>query len=167
MVMMLIFLLQSTDEAVERTCELLKEHRQIAFVLKSVSNAVKCLKVACSENQRANRYLDNSKPCLAINPLAVVHILRSLRVLNRAKEYLLKSIHKMEMVVPANADKGMRKMEGAGKRLRVWISKVKKALANLSDHGFKQYYGDIIPYGFIDEPIKKDITQHIKKSHYS
>ncbi len=40
MVMMLIFLLQSTDETVERTCELLKEHQQIAFVLKSVSNAV-------------------------------------------------------------------------------------------------------------------------------
>ncbi len=100
MIAILIVLLQSsiTDEAVKQVRELLlKQIRYPLVVSKSVVTGVKYLKEACLELQSAKKYLTLSKSCLAISPLALEHLFRSIQIFNKANEYLLASVQKMDM----------------------------------------------------------------------
>ena len=152
-VMILIFLLQCsiTKEAVKIVYKLLQEHQQTESVLKSVSNVVKCLKEASSENQRANAHLDKFKSCLAINYLAVEYLIGSIQEVNKANEYLLKSIREMKIDKPAKLlDEDA---EQAAKNLRKWSSKMTESLPNLFDRGFIEQCRYITPFVKFDELI--------------
>ncbi len=153
-----------TDKAVESVCKLLKERQQTQSVLKSVSNVVKCLKEAHSESEKANKYLKEFKPGSAsINPLDVEHLLRSIRVVNKANEYLLESIRGLEKQEKL-LDEETRGVKDVVKQLLDGILKLMEALQKLSDPKFVDRYRYENPCLFVnfDELIKKDIKyRHI------
>ena len=154
MVMILIVLLQSsiTDKAVEQVCDLLKKHQRL---LESVVTGGKYLEEACSELQSANKYLTLSKSCLSISSLALEHLFRSIQVINKANEYLLASVRKMEMRMPV-PDTELQDSEEYY-NLRKYNSEVKKVLTKLSDHWM---YAQHNPGINIDLPLESDELEH-------
>ncbi len=133
-----------TNEAVESVCELLKERHQTQSVLISVGCVVEYLKKARSESKKANKYLKEFK-LKDIIPSAVEHLYTSMRAVNWANEYLLKSIRELE-----RQNEATREVKDVVKDLRKWNSKLTEAFSKLSDLRFED------PGSFI-EIIKKDI----------